>query len=90
MNKPTAAARRQAKSNARIIARNLRAARRQNQVSLSALRDIERSNYMPAGHLFLALAGIKMSGSDMFLLARECGISLTDALSGTKELGAMA
>lgn len=86
MNKTVSAARRQAKSNTRVIARNLRAARRQSQVSLTTVRDLERSNYMPTGHLFLALAGIKLNFSDLFLLTREFDITFTDALHGTEEL----
>jgi len=80
--------RRQAKANTRIIARNLRTAVRKNGVTVNDLRAIERRYYLPAGRLFLALTGMKISVSSMLVLHTELGMAVSDVFAGTRTMDA--
>ena len=75
--------RRQAAASSRIIARNLRAAVRHEGLNARELRSIERRHGIPAGALFLALAGIRLNVTHMYVLQHELGLSVTQVFAGT-------
>ena len=90
MNKEIRTARRRARGNTRIIARNLRTAARHNGVTIGDLRAIADRNYLPTGRLILALAGIKMTVSSMLVLHTELGMTVSDVFAGTRDMDAVA
>jgi len=83
MTKATRTTRRQAAADTRVIACNLRAAARHEGITVRELRAIERRNYIPTGRLLLALAGISLKTSHMFVLQYELGLSVSQVFLGT-------
>ena len=90
MNKETRTVRRHGRANTRIIARNLRAAARENGITISDLRALERRNYLPTGRLFMALIGVKITVSSMLVLHTELGMTISDVFAGTRDMEAVA
>ena len=89
MNKEIRTARRRARGNTRIIARNLRTAARENGFAISDLRALERRHYLPTGRVFLALTGLSMSVSSMLVLQAEFGMTISEAFAGTRTMDAV-
>ena len=75
--------RHQAATVSRIVAHNLRTAASRKGLSVRDLRSIERGNHIPAGRLFLALAGIGLTVTHMFVLQAELGLDVSQIFAGT-------
>jgi hypothetical protein len=83
MNAQARTVRRHASAQTRIIARDLRLAARKRRVTCSSLRSLERLHGLPAGRLFLALAGIRPTIAEVLILQTAFGMSIASVFAGT-------